>query len=188
MRGSFQSRNSPFSARHAAEKRTFASRKTRVTRAGGGAPALATDDAVRPEGDDPRVGIVDQWGGFYARDGFYYDRFGGHCEKDGYYDKDGSFKSRCGYRYDAKSTKRLETRRLKIHHPSLRENSARQYRFRSIDLRGHPGSHAARAVRAGRQENSCPARGCRSFRRTLVPAARARLDRVQPEKRRSRLR
>jgi OmpA family len=74
----------------------------------GGAPALATDDAVRPKGDDPRVGIVDQWGGFYARDGSYYDRFGGHYDRDGYYDPDGSFKSRCGYRYDAKSKNVLE--------------------------------------------------------------------------------
>jgi len=51
---------------------------------------------------------VDKYGGHCGSDGFYYDRFGGHYEDCGYEYKDGSFTSRTGAHYDAKSNKILE--------------------------------------------------------------------------------
>lgn len=52
-----------------------------------------------------KAGVVDKYGGHYGSDGFYYDRFGGHYDQYGYEFKDGSYKGRCGVRYDRKSNK-----------------------------------------------------------------------------------
>ena len=73
-------------------------------------PAVrATKGAARSADDaGPEADVVDEYGGHYGRDGFYYDRFGGHYDQYGYEYKDGSYKTRCGDRYDVQADKILD--------------------------------------------------------------------------------
>jgi hypothetical protein len=93
----------------------------------------ASKVAARPsEQEKPKAGVVDEYGGHYGSDGFYYDRFGGHYDEYGYEYKDGSYKTVCGDRYDVKSHKMFDARgaelrtSLKLTSPDEKKRFIRQ--------------------------------------------------------------
>jgi hypothetical protein len=47
----------------------------------------------------------DEYGGYYAKDGFYHDKFGGYYDDFGYHDKSGSFTTNSGAHWDAATGK-----------------------------------------------------------------------------------
>lgn len=56
-------------------------------------------------GHDSVLFARDEYGGYYAKDGYYHDKFGGFYDDYGYHDKSGSYTTNSGAHWDAKTGK-----------------------------------------------------------------------------------
>lgn len=66
---------------------------------------IATSLSSASEGETSGSAVRDECGGYYAQNGDYYDKYGGHYDDLGYSAKNGDYTSDCGEHWDKKTGK-----------------------------------------------------------------------------------